>query len=294
MNAKRYGLWVFILIVMCICVAPLPTMAQGEITPFDTAEQLVTTSTATPLVPLDLSSDIETIRQRMLHSHETWSSIWVQLHLIDFPEEGSDQLINPQRLQVWIRQPAEIMLLRGSWGDADPDYVFISDGVRYLESDLATGAAEVGDVPPSIFNPFFPPEEIADTILGHPLTAMLPYPAGEIIFPVGLAQRQGIYKLVGEEIESDRSILIVEFTPQQAALIVEFTPPPTAQIIERYYIDSLTGLILRHKVIDKTGGSEHLKSEIWVSPLVYDPVYDPDFFRLEIPEHPQFQEAPDY
>jgi hypothetical protein len=56
-----------------------PVTAQPEIAPSATPEQPsaspTTTSPAAMLTPLDLASDLEAIRLRMLHSHENWRSI---------------------------------------------------------------------------------------------------------------------------------------------------------------------------------------------------------------------------
>lgn len=260
--------------------------AQPDMPPSNTPEQQAASPTATSLAatpaPLDLTADLETIRLRMLHSHENWRSIWVQLHVVEYPPEGSDQLIHLQRVQVWIRQPAEVWLLSGSWGDVDPDYFFVSDGTRFLEADLRAGTTEEGDVAPSILEPFFPPEAITDTINPHPLEGMIGFPAGQMMFPAGLAQRQGTYELVGEDTVAGRG-----------ALIVDFTPGPTGLISDRFRIDALTGLILRHQVLGKTGGGERVESDISVGPIVYDPEIPAGLFTLEVPENPRWQEAPE-
>jgi hypothetical protein len=260
--------------------------AQPDIPPSSTPEQPAASPTATTpaatLAPLDLTTDLETIRLRMLHSHENWRSIWVQLHLVEYPPEGSDQLIRLQRVQVWIRQPAEVWLLSGSWGDVPPDIFFVSDGVRFLEADLRAGTTEEGDVAPSILEPFFPPEGITDTITLHPLEGMIGFPAGQMLFPAGLAQRQGTYELIGEDTVAGR-----------AALIVDFTPQPTGLISDRFRIDALTGLILRHQVLGKTGGGERVESEISVGPIVYDPEIPDGLFTPAVPESPWWQEAPE-
>ena len=112
---------------------------------------------------------------------------------------------------------------------------------------------------------------------------MIGYPAGEMIFPVGLVQRQGTYELLGEDRVAGR-----------AALIVDFTPQPTGPIVDRFYIDALTGVLLRHQVLDTTAGGERVGSDIVVTRIVYDPEFAPDLFRLEIPESLCFQEGPEW
>jgi len=104
-----------------------------------------------------------------------------------------------------------------------------------------------------------------------------------MIFPVGLAQRQGTYELVGEDRVAGR-----------AALIVDFTPQPTGPIVDRFYMDALTGVLLQHQVLDTTAGGERVESDIVVTRIVYDPEFAPDLFRLEIPESLCFQEGPEW
>lgn len=260
---------------------------QAEILPSSTPEQPTAapptlTSPAPPLAPLDLTSDIEAIRLRMLHSHETWRSLWVQFHLVVFPLEGSDQPIHLERLQVWIRQPAELLLLNGSWGDVDPDYFFVSDGTLFLDADLRAGTIQEGDVAPGILEPFLPPEELTGAIISHPLAEMIGYPAGPMIFPVGLAQRQGTYELIGEDTVAGR-----------AALILDFTPRPAGLIFERLSLDALTGLLLRQQVLTKTADGEQMLSDLYVFPIKYDPAFPAGLFTLEVPESVRFQEAPE-
>ena len=255
---------------------------QPETPPSATPEQPADTRTATApaatLVPLDLLSDLETIRLRMLQSHNNWHSIWVELEVTEFPPEGSDLLVRYSRFQVWVRQPAEVLLLRGPV-DGDPDYLFVSDGARYLEADLSTGLTQEGEIAPYVLEPFVAPEEITDTIYGYPLAGMFGYPAAEMIFPTGLAQRQGTYELIGEDNVVGR-----------AALIVDWTPQPTGLIADRFRIDALTGVLLRHQVLGKTGGGERVESDLVVTRIVYDPEFASDLFTVGLPEDLRFQE----
>ncbi|HET7010989.1 MAG TPA: hypothetical protein VFI11_09460, partial [Anaerolineales bacterium] len=230
---------------------------------------------ATALAPLNLASDGETIRLRMLHSHENWRSIWAQLHAVVPLPEGTDDFIRLARLQVWIRQPNEVLLLRGSFGDADPDYFFVSNGFRFLEANLVTGETQEAEVLPGILPPFSDSEETTDPISIFAI--------GRLIFPAGLSQRRGTYEVIGEATVAGRGAVIVDFTPQATGLIVD-----------RFHIDALTGVLLRHQVLDLSGGDERVVSDVSLAPIIYDAEFDPGLFRLAIPDNVHFQEGPEW
>jgi hypothetical protein len=164
-------------------------------------------------------------------------------------------------------------------GDGSPDYFLVSKGARVLQADLLSRAF----TGPSILERLLPPEEIPATISGYPIEGMIGYPAGEMIFPDGLAQRQGTCELVGEDRVTGR-----------AALIIGSTPQPTGPIVDRFHIDVLDGVLLRHQVLDTTGGSKRVESDVAVTRVVYDPEFAPGLFRLEIPEGLCFQKGPEW
>ena len=74
------------------------------------------------LQPLNAKSSLAEIRQRMLHSSEFWQTLWIQFQVLEFPPEGSNTMSCADRLQVWLQQPAEALLLLGCLGDCNPDY----------------------------------------------------------------------------------------------------------------------------------------------------------------------------
>jgi hypothetical protein len=267
-------------------ISPSRTPALPTVTPSSTAEPPIPTpATPSPTAtwaPLTMQSDIDSIRERMLHSHESWQSLWVQFSAVKFPPQGSDAYIQLARLQIWMRQPGEVLLLCGFLGDADPDYMLVSDGRRFLEAEFRSGFRQEGEVRLDPLGMFFPRVENQEELFYCPPEGMVINLVEEMIFPAGIAQREGSFKLVGEDTVARRAALMVEFRTQADDLI-----------FDRYWIDALTGMVLEHDVIDSTGGSVWVVSEISVFPLVFDPQYPADFFKLEIPEEVKFQEAPE-
>jgi len=252
--------------------APTPSETLPSPATEQPAATIGPTQAVATLLPLSLQSDLETIRLRMLHSHQNWRSIWLELEVTEYPPEGSDLLVRYHRVQVWVRQPAELLLLRGP-ADGDPDYFSVSDGTHFLEADLSTGATQEGEITPYALEPFVAPEAITDTISGHPLEGMIRYPGGEMVFPTGLAQRQGTFELIGEDAVAGRDALIVDWAPQ-----------PTGLIADRFRIDALTGVLLRHQVLGKTGGGERVESDLAVTHIVFDPEFPSGLFSVGLPE----------
>lgn len=243
------------------------------------------TPTAPPAAPapLDLSSDLETILQRMRASHETWGALWVQFEAMEFPPPGTDQVAHLARLQIWLRQPGEVLLLCGPMGDGNPDYIFISDGTRSLQADLRAGATHAGEVAPGPLGIFFPQVDGTQATFDCPPAGMAVNRVGALIFPADLANREGNYALVDEATVSGRR-----------ALTVEFTPAANNHIVDRLRIDALTGFVLHRVVLEETSANVWDVSEITVSRIVYDPEIDSALFRLAIPEGVYFQEGPEW
>jgi hypothetical protein len=215
----------------------------------------------------------------MLHSHKTWSAIFLEAKITVYPPEGSDTLARLTRLQAWVRQPAEALVLSGPRG-APPTSIFVSDGSHYVQADLATGMTSEGDIAPFDLEPFIAPEAFSDTINGYPLAGMIGFPAGDLIFPTGLAQRQGVYEVVDFDVLAGRRVLILDWTA------------PTGVIADRFRIDALTGVLLRQQNLGKTGGGETVQTDIIVTRIVYDPEIPAEVFRVQVPETLQYLDPP--
>jgi hypothetical protein len=227
------------------------------------------------LEPLSILSDVETVRQRMLHSNATWSSLWCDATLTWFPREGSNYLAQTERVQIWIQQPAQALVLQGPV-DGEPNRVWVSDGTRTLEADLEAGSTSEGEVPESVRQPFIPPDTLSDTIYLFPLAGMLGTALSDAIFPTGLAQRVGTYQVIEMGAVADRPALVVDWTA------------PTGLVADRFRIDVQTGVILRWLSLGKSGGGEHVQNEYLITQIAYDVDFPPGTFSLQIPDPLQF------
>jgi hypothetical protein len=250
-----------------------------DVQPIATATDFPPSDTETP-IPLSVDSDTETVRRRMLLSHTTWESLWIEAEVVEYPPEGSIDLVHFSRLQALVRQPAEALILRGGLA-GDPTHLWASDGTRILEADLAMGTRIEFEIPPYVLEPFQAPEALTDTVTPHPFGSLFGYPAADLIFPTTLAQRQGTYEIVGEDTVAGRP-----------ALIVDWTPDPTGLIADRFRIDVETGIILRQQNLGKTGGGEVVQTDIHVTRIIYNPTIPEGAFALIVPEIPLFLPSP--
>lgn len=265
--------------------SPAPSLTPTNTPEAPPASQMIPSAMPT-LTPLSPTSDLEAIRQRMLHSYENWHSLWVQIHVFSRVETLPGLAIRPglDRLQVWVRQPGEVLVLGGCTGDCDPAYYFVSNGTRWLEADLDTGVTREGDVDPGILAPFVPPQAMTGTIAEFPLNKYILPPAGDMIFPTGLAQRQGAYGMIGDIPQTRRPDLILSFTPEENQGTVEWLD-----------VDPLTGLLLSWQVFSQIAGGEQVQlASLEADRHVYNAELAPGLFELKVPPRLHFQEGPEW
>jgi hypothetical protein len=298
MQTRTFSVFLLLaLLTSCTPMATPPPSAAPTATPVPASEpSAVPTSAAMPayetatappelpteapsptaaLEPLSILSDVETIRQRMLHSNATWHTLWCDATLTWFPPEGSDYLAQTERVQIWVQQPAQALVLRGPV-DGNPNHLWVSDGTRILEADLETGSISENEMPEYVRQPFIPPDTLSDTIGPFPLGGMLGTPLSDALFPTGLAQRTGVYEVIGMDAVAGRPALIVDWTA------------PTGLVADRFRIDVQTGVLLRWLVLGKTGGGEHVENEYLITQIVYNVDFPSDTFSLRVPEPLQF------
>lgn len=233
---KRYfacSILLLIFLAGAACVktapgAPSPVAQTGPISPVQSGPP-----TPTPILPPDLTGDIE-IQQLMLTSHTRWKTLVAAATTIAYPTTGI--VADPQitTTQLWIELPARAKVISGPPQGA-PVHLFISDG-----SSSRWGSDPIQPLPPGVAEPFEPPLILSDTVFPHPLAGLLGTPISDLIFPAGLAQRGGEYRITGKEIG----------VSSRQAYVVEWGREP-GQLIDRFWVDAQTGIILRHQSYGK-------------------------------------------
>ncbi len=91
---------------------PLPPPAAGAETP---VQELVFAPTqGAPAAVADLSlQDGAALHQRMLFSHATWRTAWVDGWQVYYPGDGSTTPSQVIHTQIWLEQPGKARVLSG-------------------------------------------------------------------------------------------------------------------------------------------------------------------------------------
>lgn len=218
--------------------------------------------------PRPLSGAELAIDQLMLHSAERWNSLFAEADLISYPPEGGPATPTVDHVRVWIEQPARFRLIVQP-GMGGAQRLTVSDG-RQVRSDNG----EIGALPPDIATPFAPPPGPADSITLHPLGSALGLPVvGDLLFPVGLAQRSGTYRVSGQDTIAGRAAQIIDWSYV------------TGQVNDRLWIDRQTGVALRQVNFGKSAADRPL-SEVRFTYIEYELAIPPETFALDQPTPP--------
>lgn len=263
-----------LVLVTGACVKTAPNSVRPGVNAPGTSRPVVADPpTPTPVLPPALSGDIE-IQQLLLTSHARWKTLAAGATTTSYPPAGVTAEPQVTSTQLWIELPARSKVISGP-PQAAPTHIFISDGTHSRwEND------PIQPLPEGISDPFNPPAVLSDTIYTHPLAGMLGTPIADLIFPAGLAQRGGEYRITGKETAA----------AAREAYVVEWGRDP-GELIDRFWVDTQTGIILRHQ----NYGKENSETPVWdasLTHLVLDGPIPPETFNLDSPDLPALA-APD-
>ncbi len=195
--------------------------------------------TPTPIMPPELKGDLE-IQQLMLFSHTRWQRLHAIYSVLHYPTGGVTAEPDQQNVQLWIELPAKFKVVVAA-PKGGPQTVSISDGVTLIDS-----SGQQQSLPPSILEPFVPPNTPSDSVEPYPLSGMLGSPVSDLVFPAGLAQRGGEYHQTGVEMVAGRESYVVEWRREPAVLV------------DRFWVDRQTGVILRQQNYGKENSTSPL------------------------------------
>jgi outer membrane lipoprotein-sorting protein len=214
-----------------------------------------------PIPPPALSGALE-IQQLMLNSHTRWKSLQANAVVSLFPPAGVSAETQNTSVQVWIEQPGKARVIAGP-PDQAPTHIFLSDG-----QNTRNDSDPPSPLPPSVLETYNPPTTLTDTVTPHPLSGYLGTPVSDLIFPSGLAQRGGEYRLVGKESAANREAYLVEWSREPG------------ELIDRFWVDTQTGVILRHQSYGKQDSVTPV-SDIRLTSIQFDQALPADLFRLD-------------
>ncbi len=269
-------IWAFSRLIPHPTSGALSTQAANEVSSTETTTSPpritpVSKEVNSGLDPLTIHSSSDEIRQRMLISHTLWHSLWVDGIVANYPGNISIEGTQSSRTQVWITQPAQVRVLTGP-PDGNPSYLWISDGEKLRNGE---------EVPLHIRqwqNETWKQE--IEVIYPHPLTGFLPTPLADLLLPSGFAQREGDIRVINVETIANRQALVIEWTL------------PGGRKVDRLWIDTQTGIIIRQQHYGKEGDGA-LTSEITLLDIVFDPDLPPETFDRLAAFPPVFASRPD-
>jgi hypothetical protein len=240
-------------------VAALPAVESLTATPavetLPAATQSPVLSPTPTLAPLTRRSTGEQIRARLLQSQLLWQSLWADVQVIT-TENGTSVY---SREQVWFQQPSHGLWLSGP-EKGDPQVVRLQDGALTVQVQLETGTRRL-----------------------HTDARLVPNNLDKMLFPdLSLASRPGTFEATGEALVADRWTVVVDYRNVEGVRV------------DRFWVDALTGVVLRWAPILPARAQDHQKSgvEIVVKRIVYDADFPPAMFDLQ--RQPPEQFAPDY
>ena len=215
---------------------------------------------------LSLGSTSEQIQKTMLESAVHWTTLSMGGTAIYYLPDGSTQTAKEQ---IWLDPTNSRYRVEGSGfpGIAD-QYLKISDGVTIYNGNVNTGTAETFPFPDSAHVGQYIPPLQPGTAYSNPLWGQIGTPLAQLAFPSDLAQNNGTFKPVGNDLIVGRNVLIVEWT------YIENTLPSW-----KLWLDTQTGLILKMQEFGKAGGTT-LQSERVVENIVLDAAFDISLFAI--------------
>jgi len=228
--------------------------------------------------PLNLQSDSEIIRLKLLYSYTLWDSVWMDGTVTWQPPEGLDQPTQTYHQQMWVDQGTPLFRLLSALDYQPIDLYKVCDGQTILEMNPINGQTQSSSLGGYARSAYNPPRTVSDTIEPHPLDGVIGSPFGSAIFPSGLAQRGGNFITVSMETAAGRP-----------ALVTDWYREIPGERVDRFWIDVETGIILRWQNYSKAGG-EVLNHEYLIQTIQYNLTFPPDLFRIPPVLSPAFSE----
>lgn len=222
--------------------------------------------------PVSASVESPEVVAKLFASHTLWQTISGTAKITYLEADGSIQNSFQEEFAYSSDGRAAVVVDQMNGTQAVRLTTFVSDGKTALHVmwDSGTYITQPTDhfmknlsaLPASLSQ-----VEISDgfpVIKRHPMAELSPDPLVDYLFPVGLAQRQGIYKVTGTEEISGRTTTVVEYFWSEKDVL------PAA----RYWVDDATGIILQVQNLSQE--IQDLKySEITITSFNVDQPIDP-------------------
>lgn len=202
-----------------------------------------------PVEPLNSWSHHEEIQERLEESWALWKTLWVDA-VITTTYDGEIQYT---REQVWVQQPDQGLWLSGPLDGSPRDIRITSQGLSAIY-DLEKSALRELDRP-----------------------KLVPSKLDKMIFPSwSIALRRGTFEAIRREEVAGRLALVTDYTNVEG------------MVSDRFWIDTVTGVILRWAHFGPLPGGRGITDEIEVQAIAYDVKFTEDLFDPVLPPPQSF------
>jgi hypothetical protein len=201
-----------------------------------------------PVEPLNSWSHPDEIRERLEESWTLWKRLWADATITR--TYAGEVYVN--REQIWLEQPGKALWLSGSPEGTPVDIRITSEGLSAIY-DLEKSALRELDLP-----------------------KLLPSDLDKMIFPHrSIALRPGTFEASHREEVAGRLCLVVDYTNVEG------------MVSDRFWIDTITGVILRWAHYGPLYGGRGVTDEVVFNAIAYDVEFTDGLFDPALPP-PEF------
>ena len=254
---------VMVMILMCLVLAALAWLADsGQILGSGQPTQWGLKRNSIPLgkaKPLTKRSSTEEILLRFDEGPQFWESLWIDTQTVIFGPQSYVGLPKAYRAQAWVRQPNQSVEISGTLSEPPNSIYKVSEGSSYyLNKPLGLSFADSwgGNT---------------GELLSNSVLRVMVFPGSEIIASTGIDNDIGNIKGVEPTWKNGKgSFRTIEYdrVAGRRALVVDWINEEGFRV-ERLWLDTQTGLILRRQTYSKED-IETLVSESVATEIIYN------------------------
>ncbi len=222
--------------------------------------------------PVSASVDTPTLVARLFNSHNLWKTISGTAAITYYNADGAIQQAFSDQFAYSADGKVAVEVNQIDGAQSVRTMTFISDGATAMQVMWDAGTYVVQSTEHFMQDLTALPASAAQVetrdgfpvIKRHPIAMFSPDPLVDFLFPVGLAQRQGIYKVVGADEVSSRKTTVVEY----------FWAADDVLPAARYWVDDEIGIILQVHNLDQEK-PDRVLGEITLTTLSVDQPIEP-------------------
>ncbi|TDA63505.1 MAG: hypothetical protein D9V45_14005 [Chloroflexi bacterium] len=248
------------------------TMAVSLITVCLIALLVILVQSKTTDKSVSASVDTPTLVSKLFNSHNLWKTIRGTANITYYNADGAVQQTFKDQFAYSADGLVAVEVNQIDGAQSVRTMTFISDGVTAMQVMWDAGTYVVQSTEHFMQDLTALPTSASQietrdgfpVIKRHPIAMLSPDPLVDFLFPVGLAQRQGIYEVVGADEISGRKTTVVEY----------FWAADDVLPAARYWVDDEIGIILQVHNLDQEK-PDRVLGEITLTTLSIDQPIEP-------------------